>query len=1312
MKQIKRIMIVVLALVLAVSLSLTAFAATASQDGLELSVTTDKTSYSATEQVTVTVTVKNTNAFAVSNVTVESNVPDGYKAADGYSSTKNIATLGAGETATLTVVYVPQNSGQPSGPSYPTYPPYPWYSENTSNTSDAEETEEVVEIDQPTEGNTNVFEEVTVTAKRNVGFWVLTAVVSAGALIAVLAGKKRLKKTMSIMLCIAMVGTLATVLPVEVNAAVMPIEAGGIKNLSAETDVVINNISRQIKATVSWEDNIIEEPNQVTVIFETNGGSVIPAQSVVVGETVTQPQIPTKDDSIFGGWYSDPALSAVYDFRTPVLADFTLYAGWVSDGSSIIPDSDTVGGTASSVDVYSITDLEIDRFSNTATATISALENCAVVIRFIDEEIYFNENYPANKQYLYDGTLFGSHVVTAGTDMEPVVSVINGQLPQYFVAEAILIGSDGMPLCDPYTNIDNTYTHEQFEAKTVNDFVGENVLNFDDDVTDNFGVLADDVRMLTADYVEEWYDPDSELLIPDIIYYITNPSDVINVGDKIYISDPTADYLFKVASVTTDENGIVTVIPADAEDEQLGFGLEEFYTFLKVDMSPEEENEPQPAYLSMYNAINQPYYNNSYGIMGIRSIKGTGGLTVQIPVNLETDHFTIGFNSALDISASLEIEWDITWGGLYFKCNYENVQDVEISGKIGVKGGSENNEQLKEELKKLAEKKEIKLGKFKIPFSVTGFSAFTDVKFSLEWKIDADFSVEAHFKHTSGFKYNTKDGKQKIDKKEFTADAKFEGEIEIKFGPKPSIGIDFLNGVVSAELEAFIGGQFNGTASIPVMSGGTSRHACNLCIDGEIDGIAEVHAKLKYKILELKGTPFDWQIVKVEFKILEFYLSLINEPDSMFEGHPKLGWGSCPNKEYYVTVKAKNEQGNEIAVPVEVKNKKTDQIIINMQSGNGVYLAPGEYEATGLIDDMPCNKSFTVTDESETIIISKKDANAHIFGTVVDAQTRQPISSATITIVKGLIPVAIIHTTSSGAFSSTLQLGTYTVVVSADGYVTANQTITINEVEEKNIDLTLLAKDDSNQKMGGFFRTITDAVTGRPVSGVSVNVSQGLYNDGSNAPYVKSGSTDTYGSYDFRKWNISGVDFGLNAGNYTVTISKEGYITKSFNVVVVGGQDGEFNCPISPVGTENEYRIVLRWDEYPYDLDSHLNATYNGSKDHIYFEYMNGYGAYLDVDDTYSYGPETVTIPQLSVYDGNVYYSVHDYSNRYSSDSTELSNSRATVEVYLGSDLMEEYYIPAGIGGTVWNVFYITPEGKIVSINTFDYIENPSYVGN
>lgn len=62
---------------------------------------------------------------------------------------------------------------------------------------------------------------------------------------------------------------------------------------------------------------------------------------------------------------------------------------------------------------------------------------------------------------------------------------------------------------------------------------------------------------------------------------------------------------------------------------------------------------------------------------------------------------------------------------------------------------------------------------------------------------------------------------------------------------------------------------------------------------------------------------------------------------------------------------------------------------------------------------------------------------------------------------------------------------------------------------------------------------------------------------------------------------------------------------------------------ISPVMTNLDgMRVVLSWGEKPFDLDSHL--IFPGG--HIYFDSKEGTDANLDVDDTDSYGPETVTI--------------------------------------------------------------------------------------
>ena len=90
--------------------------------------------------------------------------------------------------------------------------------------------------------------------------------------------------------------------------------------------------------------------------------------------------------------------------------------------------------------------------------------------------------------------------------------------------------------------------------------------------------------------------------------------------------------------------------------------------------------------------------------------------------------------------------------------------------------------------------------------------------------------------------------------------------------------------------------------------------------------------------------------------------------------------------------------------------------------------------------------------------------------------------------------------------------------------------------------------------------------------------------------------------------------------------------------------------------------------------------------------------ANLDVDDTSSYGPETITILE-GVY-GTYTYAVHNYSNRNSSSSTALSFSGAVVKVFMGSMQIAEYHVPTDQIGTYWTVFQIDSSGRIVPINS------------
>nr|WP_219606841.1 tetratricopeptide repeat protein [Pectobacterium versatile] len=151
-----------------------------------------------------------------------------------------------------------------------------------------------------------------------------------------------------------------------------------------------------------------------------------------------------------------------------------------------------------------------------------------------------------------------------------------------------------------------------------------------------------------------------------------------------------------------------------------------------------------------------------------------------------------------------------------------------------------------------------------------------------------------------------------------------------------------------------------------------------------------------------------------------------------------------------------------------------------------------------------------------------------------------------------------------------------------------------------------------------------------------------------------------------------------------------------------GYSDLVVKCPcdgmtyaISPVMKSLDgMRIVLTWGEKPDDLDSHL--IYPGN--HIYFSHKNGRDANLDVDDTDSFGPETITIDKKRLGESYI-YAVHDYSNSEKANSSALSASRAKVFVYVGSSQVRSYSVPLNKAGNIWTVFRLNPNGDFEDIN-------------
>ena len=102
---------------------------------------------------------------------------------------------------------------------------------------------------------------------------------------------------------------------------------------------------------------------------------------------------------------------------------------------------------------------------------------------------------------------------------------------------------------------------------------------------------------------------------------------------------------------------------------------------------------------------------------------------------------------------------------------------------------------------------------------------------------------------------------------------------------------------------------------------------------------------------------------------------------------------------------------------------------------------------------------------------------------------------------------------------------------------------------------------------------------------------------------------------------------------------------------------------------------------------------------------------YLDVDDTSSYGPETITVRNVKA-DEKFSYFVHDYTNSYSEVANEMSLSGAKVQVYLEGKNIATYTIPTNQPGTLWHVFDFDGATKTIkSVNTLEYQNDPYTIG-
>lgn len=592
---------------------------------------------------------------------------------------------------------------------------------------------------------------------------------------------------------------------------------------------------------------------------------------------------------------------------------------------------------------FAILDLTVQ--GQKATVQVTASSVCTLTIQFLDENTGNELNTSA--------TTF----VPAGTEMGEVTADITGNmLPSHYKAVITLTDSKGDRLCNEFTSMKYTTAQEKFDAETVDDFPDKNVINFDEDKTDNFGVLADDVKIPTVadntNIIEE---------TSDDTYTVKNIDSSVNAlgkGDEVLFYDENGEEV-----LVSIENIKVSGTTATITRDDTAY-LTDFYDVLKVD----EKKSIEQSSIDMSGAddgvtlVKQDARQKSAESGNVRADNKKGfQQELGFGLNYQSKYFKIA--GSVKVVEKLDITIDYYKNVLDFSCKMVSETNGSFAVEITTDKDKSNEKQ----------KKDLTLCKAEIPIGA-GFSCTGSITLPVEFKLQGTGRVEANFEEKSGFCYSLASGHQDITGKNLEMQLfKVEGKAELKMGPKISFSIQFIEDVIKAEISAQVGADATAKVESPSIDISKeepdSIHGCTTCVDGDISVFADAKAKLTYHITKKwEGTPLNGTLMNIKTYLTKAYVSIANDTDSPFGGHYTWGLSECPNKKYKTTFRAINGNGKEvegISITIQRNNEKQ----YTAQSSKPIYLYDGEYTASCVIDNTQVQQDFKVDKGASTITL-------------------------------------------------------------------------------------------------------------------------------------------------------------------------------------------------------------------------------------------------------------------------------------------------------------------------------------------------------
>jgi len=180
---------------------------------------------------------------------------------------------------------------------------------------------------------------------------------------------------------------------------------------------------------------------------------------------------------------------------------------------------------------------------------------------------------------------------------------------------------------------------------------------------------------------------------------------------------------------------------------------------------------------------------------------------------------------------------------------------------------------------------------------------------------------------------------------------------------------------------------------------------------------------------------------------------------------------------------------------------------------------------------------------------------------------------------------------------------------------------------------------------------------------------------------------------------------GVSAGARTLAASLAGFVDATSSIIVLAGATTERTIGMLEIGAGGDnIAVVMNWGQSPSDLDLHMSGPDgSGGRFHVYFSDRTPVDhACLDLDDTSSFGPETITIGPAA--DGNfVAGDYHVWIDNFSG-TPEFDVSQATVAITAAGAQISDYSIGSASGNTaddIWQVlnFTVGADGSVSALS-------------